>query len=260
MKSEHDTGRSFQRLIRRELGLLRSVAIYYGMPGRRRRDRAFLASLIPPGELCFDVGAHVGHRSRTLLDLGARCLAVEPQPRLCRLLSRLYGEHRDFILCPMALGASRGKTRLAISTTHPTLSSTEPGWVQTLGTVPGFRSISWDDECEVPVETLDNLIGQYGTPYYCKLDVEGAEATVLQGLTTPISLISFEVLPGLEDRLDRVLVELQRLATYRFRWTRGEEQRLRPGHWVSPSDLVEVFSQLASDRREYEIYAQVTHR
>ena len=42
-------------------GVARSFAIYYA-PGRVRRLRRFYAPLIRQGDLCFDVGAHVGNR------------------------------------------------------------------------------------------------------------------------------------------------------------------------------------------------------
>lgn len=63
-------------------GLLRSLVIYYGLPGRARRDRDFYRQFVQPGALVFDVGAHVGNRLRVLRQLGARVVAVKPQPLL----------------------------------------------------------------------------------------------------------------------------------------------------------------------------------
>ena len=47
---------------RQNLGLLRSLLIYYAKPFQLRRMTAFYARLLNPGDLCFDIGAHVGNR------------------------------------------------------------------------------------------------------------------------------------------------------------------------------------------------------
>ena len=77
--------------LRKVYGVARSLAIYYGRPWRFRRMDAFYARIIRPGDLCFDLGAHVGNRVRSWRALGARVVAVEPQPALVRVLRLLYG-------------------------------------------------------------------------------------------------------------------------------------------------------------------------
>ena len=62
------------------LGLARSLVVYYGQPWRRSALRRFYGSIVKPGDLVFDIGAHVGSRSSTLLSLGTNVVAVEPQP------------------------------------------------------------------------------------------------------------------------------------------------------------------------------------
>nr|HMT20580.1 hypothetical protein [Promineifilum sp.] len=66
--------------IERQAGVLRSLAIYYA-PGRVRRLTHFYTPFIRPDDLCFDVGAHVGNRIAAWRRLGARVVAVEPQPQ-----------------------------------------------------------------------------------------------------------------------------------------------------------------------------------
>ncbi|MEZ4639278.1 MAG: FkbM family methyltransferase [Caldilineaceae bacterium] len=45
-----------------------------------------------------------------------------------------------------------------------------------------FAHVTWDEAIDVPVITLDSLIAQHGVPVFCKIDVEGFEHAVLQGL------------------------------------------------------------------------------
>ena len=49
------------------------------------------AEFVKPGDLVFDIGAHVGDRVRAFRRLGARVIAIEPQPALARTLRLLYG-------------------------------------------------------------------------------------------------------------------------------------------------------------------------
>lgn len=62
-----------------------------GIPLRARRLARLYRPFLPPGALGFDIGAHVGNRVRCWRTLGARVVAVEPQPDLRRILERLYG-------------------------------------------------------------------------------------------------------------------------------------------------------------------------
>jgi len=60
-------------------------------------DRLY-AQFIRPGDLVFDVGAHVGDRVASFRRLGARVIAVEPQPALYRTLRLLFGRDANITL------------------------------------------------------------------------------------------------------------------------------------------------------------------
>ena len=70
----------------RALGLIRSLAVYHAVPLRQPRLRRLYAKFAGPGDLAFDLGAHVGNRTRALAALGCRVVALEPQPDFARLL------------------------------------------------------------------------------------------------------------------------------------------------------------------------------
>jgi hypothetical protein len=42
-------------MMARQTGVLRSLLIYYAIPGRRRRMRRFYRQFAQPGDLCFDI-------------------------------------------------------------------------------------------------------------------------------------------------------------------------------------------------------------
>ena len=75
----------------RAWGIGRSLAIYHGIPGRRARLTRFYRQFLDPGDVAFDIGAHVGSRVRAWRRLGVRVIAVEPQPDCLRVLRVLYG-------------------------------------------------------------------------------------------------------------------------------------------------------------------------
>ncbi len=59
-------------------GVVRSLRIYYGHRERRAAMDRLYGRFIEPGDLVFDVGAHVGDRVAAFRRLGARVVAVEP--------------------------------------------------------------------------------------------------------------------------------------------------------------------------------------
>ena len=82
-------------------------------------DRLY-AQFVRPGDLVFDIGAHVGDRIACFRRLGARVVAVEPQPALVKTLRLLYGRDRAVTIEPVAVGAQAGSSHSSsISTIRP---------------------------------------------------------------------------------------------------------------------------------------------
>jgi Methyltransferase FkbM domain len=102
----------------------------------------------------------------------------------------------------------------------------------------GRFGADWTDRATVPVTTLDALIGRYGTPSFCKIDVEGYEEAALTGLSTPVRAISLEFTPEYLDSTERALAKLQELAEYRFNYSLGDSLELAEGRWLSRSDVL----------------------
>ena len=99
----------------RAFGVARSLAMYYGIPFRARRLRRFYSEFVHAGDLCFDVGAHVGNRVRCWRRLGARVVAIEPQADFVRVLRWLYGNDAQVEIVPLAVGRAAGSAELLVS-------------------------------------------------------------------------------------------------------------------------------------------------
>jgi hypothetical protein len=67
------------------------VRVYHLDRKRHRAMDALLSRFVRPGDLAFDIGSHVGDRVSSFRRLGARVVAVEPQPGPARIVSCCMG-------------------------------------------------------------------------------------------------------------------------------------------------------------------------
>src|SRR4051795_2042464 len=111
------------RLYDRAYGVGRSLWMYHGRPGRSARWRRFYARFVRPGDLCFDIGAHVGSRTLCWARLGARVVALEPQPDLALVLRVLCWPERGVTVLRQAVAARPGSVVLRVSPRTPTVTT-----------------------------------------------------------------------------------------------------------------------------------------
>jgi FkbM family methyltransferase len=248
-------------MLARAWGIGRSLLVYHGVPGKHRRMVRFYGQFLGPGDVGFDVGAHVGSRIRAWRRLGARVVAVEPQPDFVRVLRLLFGRDRDVVILPSAVGAQPGQARLGISTATPTVSSMSPEWIDSVGADRGFAGVRWDRTVEVEVRTLDDLIEEHGVPAFCKIDVEGFEADVLAGLTRPVRALSFEYLPAAHAAALAALELVERLGSgcggYVYNYSPVETLRFAGDRWLDAAELVGLLERIRPLGRSGDVYARL---
>lgn len=237
-------------------GLLRSVLIYHGIPWRHRQLVRFYGQFIDPGDLCFDVGAHVGNRIRAWRALEARVVGIEPQPACMQLLQRWYGNDADVTLIDSAVGAQQDSRPLLVSVANPTVTTLSQEWIDAVRLDDSFADVTWEAADAVEVTTLDMLIEQFGLPAFCKIDVEGYELAVLLGLSQPIAALSVEYIPAAIDVAIGCVERLESLGAYQYNWTVGEDHRWQSDSWTDAGGLVAMLKSLPMDGGSGDFYAR----
>lgn len=238
-------------------GLARSARVYRLDPWRRRRMRRLYAGLIRPGDLCFDLGAHLGDRSLAFLALGARVVAVEPQPLFAKALRHLARRRPGLTVVEAAVDRVPGKVELWVSRATPTVSSGDPGFLAAVQAVPSFAWVRWDARVSVPAITLDQLIHTHGLPDFVKLDVEGMEGRALAGLARPVPALSFEVVPAHDKAAQACLARLGQLGAYRCRFSYGESGAFADPDWCSLEQMAARLAAMPADGPSGDVYAKL---
>jgi FkbM family methyltransferase len=156
-----------------------------------RLMRAFYSSLLTKGALVFDIGANVGTMTTIFASLGAKVVAVEPNPDCARHIE--LATSRDAVeVLQAAVGERNGLAELEVSDRKDKMSSLSREWREAV--TEGNRDYAgmWNRKLTVPMITLDSLVQRYELPFYIKIDVEGYEEQVLKALSRCPPLLSFE--------------------------------------------------------------------
>jgi FkbM family methyltransferase len=210
----------------------------------RQAQKRLFSQFVRPGSLAFDIGANRGELSEAFLALGARVVAVEPNPGLAGEVARHLGP--KISVERVAVGAAPGRAELSIGVDpgHSTLSQE---WMERAPT--GDR---WSGVVSTEVTTLDALIDKHGVPDFVKIDVEAYEAEVLSGLNRPLPALCFEyqgAYPEVAERCVGLLGD-----GYEYALTVGEEPVLAT-EWMDTTGVLERLRSV--DREAYgDVFAR----
>lgn len=210
--------------------------------------------LVRPGDLVFDVGAHVGDRVASFCRLGARVVAIEPQRAMVRTLWLIYGRNRSVTIEAVAVGRTAGRVSMLINADNPTVSSVSPAFVEAAQGAPGWEAQRWSESVDVEVTTLDALITKHGVPAFIKIDVEGFEAEALAGLSHAVPALSFEFTTIQKDVAIACIERCVAMGYARFNAALGESQAL-VGLWTSASEITRWLTELPHSANSGDIYA-----
>jgi FkbM family methyltransferase len=238
-------------------GVVRSLRVYYGNRQRRDAMERLYRRFVRPGDLVFDVGAHVGDRVAAFRRLGARVVAIEPQPALRTTLKFLHGRDRGVAIEPAALGRADGTVELKLNLDNPTVSTASPDFIRAAAGAPGWEGQAWTRTIAVPMTTLDALIARHGVPAFLKIDVEGFEAEVLAGLTQPVAALSFEFTTIQRAIATAAIDRCVALGYASFNAALGESQTLVHETWLAAAGIAQWLAALPDAANSGDVYARL---
>lgn len=197
---------------------------------------AFYASFINSNDVCFDVGANIGNRTESMLAIGAKVIAVEPQKSCIAILEKKFGE--SITIVPKGLGKEPGFLDMFIAT-NTTISSFSKDWIDKVKQ-DRFSEYSWNKTEKIEVTTLDTLIDTYGKPQFIKIDVEGFELEVLKGLSQSVRYVSIEYnVPDNIENTVNCLLKLQQLnANAVCNYSVGESMQWALQQWMPIGEML----------------------
>lgn len=139
--------------------------------------------------MLFDIGANRGDACFAALNRGfTKVVALEPAPRIYRELVRNF-IYSPVIPVKMAVSNTNNERVEFYEAEEDGLSTLNKDWL-TSDTLPyngkPFRITA------VNTITMDRLVEIYGTPDLTKIDVEGAEWSVFNGMTKHHGMLTFE--------------------------------------------------------------------
>lgn len=235
----------------------RSLRIYHGEAARERQIvmDALYGQFLSQGDLAFDIGSHVGDRISSFRRLGARVVALEPQPLPARALRLIHGRDNNVTLVAAACGDHEGEVTFKINSANPTVSTASTDFVKAADGAGGWEGQVWDEERTVPLTTMDALIAKYGMPAFAKIDVEGFEASVLAGLSQKIPALSFEFTTIQRDVAYACLARLSALGYAKFNIALGESQMFLNPHPISAAAMESLIQELPHEANSGDVYA-----
>lgn len=238
-------------------GVLRSIRIYYNGWERAAAMDQLYGGFVRRGDLAFDIGAHVGDRVASFRRLGARVVALEPQPVLALSLRVLFSFDSNVTVTQAAIAREPGTVDLMINVDNPTVSTASKAFIHAAADASGWRGQHWTRSIRVTATTLDALIARHGVPSFIKIDVEGFEAEALAGLSRPAAGLSFEFTTIQREVALAAIARCETLGYASFNAALGESHALAHSEWITAATLKQWLTALPHEANSGDVYARL---
>jgi FkbM family methyltransferase len=198
-------------------------------------------------DLIFDVGLHVGQDTAFYLKKGYRVVAVEANPELCQKAEdRFHQAIQDgrLLLVNKAITSKPGPVTFYRNLDKSVWGTVDPAWAER-----NIRLGTRNESITVEGVTIDQLLRQYGVPYYLKIDIEGLDMVCVEGLTAMESRPRYVSIESTKDSFPELRREIDtflRLGYDRFKIVNQE----RVPRQVSPNPAQE--GQYVDHRFEFD--------
>ncbi|WP_284653712.1 FkbM family methyltransferase [Flavobacterium terrisoli] len=214
------------------------------------KNKKFYAQFIGKGDLCFDIGANIGVKSKLFLSLGANVIAFEPQTACRKSLEKLKKEYSLFDYYPIAVGAENEEKELFLAN-HTEVATLSQAFINYFS----GEEIQWNAKETVTVKKLEYLIDTFGLPNYCKIDVEGYEFDILSHLKSKIPIVEFEFTGGFITETMKIISLLDH-DNARFNYILNEHLKLQLKDWCTGEEMKNIIQRLPIERLHGNIFVK----
>lgn len=174
------------------MGIIKKIINKINYLFAKKKRTSFYRKFIDKDDLVFDVGANNGDRVNIFVELDAKVIAIEPNPKLAKKLNKKYGKKVKVI--QKAIGETNEYVELYINDAD-VLSTTSKDFIQKTKDTGRFGELSnkFNETIKVEMILLDTLFNKYGYPTFIKIDTEGLEYQILKTLrNNKVNALSFE--------------------------------------------------------------------
>ncbi|RJR27881.1 FkbM family methyltransferase [candidate division WWE3 bacterium] len=196
--------------------------------------KKFYSQFVKSDDLVFDIGANMGDYAEVFLELGAQVICLEPQPRCLDIINKKFAGNENITVIGKGVGNSKGVLPFYVSSQNHATSTFSEKYKKE----GPFNNRTWDKTIDVEITTIDDLISAYGVPAFCKIDVEGYEKYVFEGLHSIIPIISFEYTSSLVEDTVACLKLLENQSNLKINLSVHPYHRLELPEWTN--DITKV--------------------
>lgn len=211
----------------------------------------FYKKIIKKGNLCFDIGANIGGKSKLFLSLNASVIAFEPQSKCVPFLNQIKNSRFKFY--PFGVGSKNEKKLLNLAN-HIEVATFSNKMIDFYTS----ENLQWKNNEEAIVKKLDTLIDEFGLPNFCKIDTEGFELEILANLTYKIPIIEFEFNEGFIKETLLSLDALDNLGNYEFNFMLNEHPKFINKNWSAISVIKKQINELHKKKLHGNLFAKLT--
>jgi len=180
--------------------------------------------------LIFDIGANEGRFAEECFRKYENCqvILVEPNPELLNGLEEKFKNKNVKIINKLVSSKSNLKIDFYINNLS-VISTASHDWINN----SRFKDSNWKEAIKIESISLDDLIVSYGTPDILKVDVEGYELEVFEGLTSKQKKICFEWAEEQYDKINKTCDHLKSIGYSDFGFIDGDQYLLEATEYTS---------------------------